>query len=355
YGVGGRRLRGYRRAFAERSLRMRDDWLIPTPVTLHGGDEAFSTAWAQGARPTAVLAVSDIIAMGTLRAARRLGVRVPEDLEVIGFDDVPLAVASQPALSTVHQPIPEKGRVAIRLLIRELDEGGPRERIVLPTELVLRESTRTFAMPARDEVAAAASPTPSPTIKPVLSKEGTLTIWVDGARTKMVTDLGKKFTDKYKVAVQVQELGFGDIRDQLKIAGPAKEGPDIIIGAHDWLGELVSNGLLLNLDLGAKASSVDPVAIKAFTYDAKLYGLPYLVEAVSLIYNKDFVPNPPKTWDELKTIAKQLQDDKKVEQGYVMQQGDPYHTEPLLTGFGGYIFGRDTAGNYNPKDLGLDS
>jgi alanine racemase len=151
YGVGGRRLRGYRRAFAERSLGLRTDWLIPTPVTLQGGDEAFSAAWAQGDRPTAVLAVSDIIAMGALRAARRLGLRVPEDLEVIGFDDIPLAAVSQPALSTVHQPIPEKGRVAIRLLIRELDEGGPRERIVLPTELVLRESTRTLAMPATDE------------------------------------------------------------------------------------------------------------------------------------------------------------------------------------------------------------
>jgi alanine racemase len=151
YGVGGRRLRGYRRAFAERSLRLPNDWLIPTPVTLQGGDEAFSAAWARGDRPTGVLAVSDIIAMGALRAARRLGVRIPDDLEVIGFDDIPIAAASQPALSTVHQPIPEKGRVAIRLLIRELDEGGPRERIVLPTELVLRQSTRTFAMPAKGE------------------------------------------------------------------------------------------------------------------------------------------------------------------------------------------------------------
>lgn len=211
------------------------------------------------------------------------------------------------------------------------------------------------APPTATATAAAASPTASPTIKPVLSKEGTLTIWVDGGRVKMVTDLGKKFTDKYKVAVQVQELGFGDIRDQLKIAGPAKEGPDIIIGAHDWLGELVSNGLLLDLNLGDKAKNVDPVAIKGFTYGGKLYGLPYLVEAISLIYNKDLVPTPPATWDELKAVAKQLQDDKKVEQGYVMQQGDPYHTYPLLTGFGGYIFGRDDAGNYNPKDLGLDS
>jgi len=200
-----------------------------------------------------------------------------------------------------------------------------------------------------------ATPQATPTVKPLASKEGTLTIWVDGGRVKMIENLGKKFTEKYNVPVAVQELGFGDIRDQLKIAGPAGEGPDIIIGAHDWLGELVTNGLLTPLDLGDKAKNIDPVAIKAFTYEGKLYGLPYNTEAIALYYNKDLVPEPPKTWDELKAIAKKLQDEKRVEQGYVMQQGDPYHTYPLLTGFGGYIFGRDAQGNYNPKDLGLDS
>lgn len=214
--------------------------------------------------------------------------------------------------------------------------------------------TPTAAQTPAPSATVAASPTPTPKPTGIKSKEGTLTIWVDGGRVKMVTDLGKKFTDKYKVPVVVQELGFGDIRDQLKIAGPAKEGPDIIIGAHDWLGELVSNGLVETIDLGDKAKNVDPVALKGFTYDGKLYGLPYSVEAISLIYNKDLVPTPPKTWDELKTIAKQLQDDKKVEQGYVLQQGDPYHTEPILTGFGGYIFGYKS-GQYDPKDLGLDS
>lgn len=203
--------------------------------------------------------------------------------------------------------------------------------------------------------AAAASPTAAPKPKPPVSKEGTLTIWVDAARVAMVESIGKQFTAKYNVPVAVQELGFGDIRDNLKIAGPAKEGPDIIVGAHDWLGELVANGLLSPLELGAKASSIDPVATRAFTYDGKLYGLPYLVEAIALIYNKNLVPTPPKTWAELKTIAKRLQDEKKVEQGYVLQQGDPYHTYPLITGFGGYVFGRDAAGNYNAKDLGLDS
>lgn len=200
-----------------------------------------------------------------------------------------------------------------------------------------------------------ATPAPAPTEKPLASKEGTLTIWIDQARVPMIENLGEKFEEKYGVAVAVQELGFGDVRDQLKIAGPAGEGPDIIIGAHDWLGELVSNGLLEPLDLGDKATQVDPVAIKAFSYGGKLYGLGYNVEAIALIYNKDLVPQPPKTWDELKAIAKKLQDDKQVDQGYVLQQGDPYHTYPIFTGFGGYVFGRDAQGSYDPKDLGLDN
>jgi maltose/maltodextrin transport system substrate-binding protein/arabinogalactan oligomer/maltooligosaccharide transport system substrate-binding protein len=170
-----------------------------------------------------------------------------------------------------------------------------------------------------------------------------------------MTDLGKEFTDKYSVPVVVQELGFGDVRDQLKIAGPAGEGPDIIIGAHDWLGELVTNGLLEPMDLGDKAKSFDPVALRAFSYDGKLYGVPYAVEAIALMYNKDLVPTPPATWDELKAIAKKLQDEGKVEQGYVLQQADPYHTEPIFTGFGGYVFGKNPDGSYNPQDVGLDN
>ncbi|PZR96610.1 MAG: maltose/maltodextrin ABC transporter substrate-binding protein MalE [Candidatus Chloroheliales bacterium] len=222
------------------------------------------------------------------------------------------------------------------------------------TAAAVMTSTVATAAPTATTAAAAAGPTPTKP-KPVASKEGTLTIWVDAGRVPAITELGKQFTAKYNVPVVVQELGFGDIRDDLKLSGPAGEGPDLIIGAHDWLGELVSNGLLEPLDLGAKAASFNPVAVKAFTYNGKLYGMPYSVEAVALMYNKDLVPTPPKTWDELKQIAKQLQDAGKVEQGYVLQQGDPYHTEALNTGFGGYIFGRNADGSYNPQDVGLDS
>jgi len=120
-------------------------------VSLNGGDEALEKVLSRGRRPSALLAVSDIMALGAMRAARRNGLRVPEELAVIGFDDIPLATASHPTLSTVHQPIREKGRVATRLLLRELDDSGPREQIVLPTELVLRETTSTGKAPLRRE------------------------------------------------------------------------------------------------------------------------------------------------------------------------------------------------------------
>jgi len=207
--------------------------------------------------------------------------------------------------------------------------------------------------PKHSALAQTEAPTATP--KPLGSQEGTITIWADRVRTPILEKIGKDFTAKYNVPLRVQELDFGSIRDQLKIAGPAGEGPDIVIGAHDWLGELVSNGLLSEMDLGDKAKTFDPVALKAFTYNGKLYGLPYVVEAVALYYNKDLVPTPPKTWAELKTIAKKLQDDKKAEQGYVLQEADAYHSFPILSGFGGYIFGHDANGALNPKDIGIDS
>lgn len=186
------------------------------------------------------------------------------------------------------------------------------------------------------------------------SRPGSLTIWLDSARSKALSPLVKKFSQQNNIEVRLQELAFNDIRDQLKIAGPAGEGPDIIVGANDWVGELINSGLIEPFDLGDKEKSFDPVALRGFTYDKRIYGVPYSTEAVALMYNKDLVPEPPKTWDELKQIARKLQDEGKVAQGYTLQQGDPYHTYPIYTGFGGYVFGMSQDGTYNAKDLGLD-
>src|SRR5258708_5276287 len=225
--------------------------------------------------------------------------------------------------------------------------------IVFMALLAVQAGTQQIASAQSATAAATQPPTPTPTLLP--STEGALTIWADELRVKVLDKLGKDFTAKYNVPVRVQQVNFGDIRNNEKIAGPAGTGPDILVGPHDWLGDLVSNGLVSPIDLGDKAKSFDPVAIKAFTYAGKLYGVPYGIEAVALYYNKDLVPTPPATWDDLKAIAKKLQDDKKVDQAYIFQQGDAYHGEPILTGFGGYVFGRDKDGNYDPTNVGIDS
>lgn len=187
------------------------------------------------------------------------------------------------------------------------------------------------------------------------SEEGKLLIWADELRTPVIKEVAKDFTNTYKIPVEVRELGFGDIRDQLGVAAPAGKGPDIIIGAHDWLGQLVVNGLLEPIDLGAKAKDFVPVSLNAFTWGKNLYGVPYAIESVGLFYNKKLVPNPPKTWDELVAAAKRITNmDKKI-YGFVLPQPDPYHTFPLMSATGGYVFGTKADGTLNPLDVGLNN
>lgn len=94
-------------------------------------------------RPTAVLCFSDAFALATMRVATALGLRVPDDLSVVGYDDSPLASVSSPPLTTVHQEVSTKGQEAVRLLVRRMrqQDGGDNERVLLPTRLVVREST----------------------------------------------------------------------------------------------------------------------------------------------------------------------------------------------------------------------
>lgn len=218
-----------------------------------------------------------------------------------------------------------------------------------PTDEPTAEPEPTEEAPTADP---GASPTASP---PPAGAEGTLTIWAAGETANALRQIGEDFTAEFNVPVTVYEFDFGGIRDQLVLRGPAGEGPDIIVGAHDWLGQLVGAGVVEPLDLGTKADQLAAVGLAAFSYEGTLYGLPYGSEAIALYYNADLVPEPPTTWDELKETADTLQADGTVEQGYCLQKGDPYHSYPILSGMGGYIFGRDDVGAYNPEDVGLDS
>ena len=190
------------------------------------------------------------------------------------------------------------------------------------------------------------------------STQGKLLIWVDEVRKPVVDKIAEKFTELYGVEVVVQEVPFGKIRDKLGVAGPAGEGPDIIIGAHDWIGQLVANGLIEPLPFmnDIKGKFVQ-TAVNAFTYGGKIYGVPYATEAIGLIYNKKLVKNPPKTWKELLEIARKYYNPSKKEYGFLthVTQPDPYHSFPFFSAFGGYIFGKNPDGTLNPCDIGLNT
>jgi len=92
-------------------------------------------------RPTAVFAANDMSALGVLAVARELGLRVPEDLSVIGFDDIPEAARSTPPLTTLAQPLHDLGAQALRMLIELLDGKEVPSHVQLPAELIVRAST----------------------------------------------------------------------------------------------------------------------------------------------------------------------------------------------------------------------
>jgi alanine racemase len=142
YGVGQRRLEGYKHSFNDYDILWDDDILVPTATSADAGAAAFKRLWKNpGSRPTAVLAVADVIAIGVLQAAAALGVSAPDDLAVIGYDDIPQAQWTQPPLTTVHQPMVEKGEIAVqRLLSLIAGEPQPDLNVFLPTQLVIRQS-----------------------------------------------------------------------------------------------------------------------------------------------------------------------------------------------------------------------
>ena len=141
--VASRRLAGYRQALDLGGVKLRDDRIVVGPGNFAGGVAAFRRVWEDGLRPTAILAMSDVMAIGVIWAAREVGLRVPEDLSVVGFDDLDAAPHSNPPLTTVHQPIRQKGEESARLLLRMIaspDAARP-EHKTLETRLIIRGST----------------------------------------------------------------------------------------------------------------------------------------------------------------------------------------------------------------------
>jgi len=137
--VGIDRKQGYLKAITDRGREVDEALITEGDFTEAGG--YYSMQRLLLAKPDAVFAASDIMALGAIRAAREAGLRVPDDLAVVGFDDLPIATVSDIQLTTVRQPVVQFGAKAVEVLIDLIENGiDPPRHIILDTELVIRDS-----------------------------------------------------------------------------------------------------------------------------------------------------------------------------------------------------------------------
>lgn len=134
------RLQGIRDGMAEAGLDPGSLRVIETSYEIENGATAFAQLMAEQRRPTAVMCGNDVLAVGALRRARDMRLRVPDDVSITGFDDIELASIVSPLLTTVHVPHREMGATAARMLVDMVEGRGAGVSVELQSSLRLRES-----------------------------------------------------------------------------------------------------------------------------------------------------------------------------------------------------------------------
>jgi LacI family transcriptional regulator len=138
------RVRGYQAAMEQAGLAATPDLFVSSGHGFQDGRKAMAQLLGGVTKPTAVLAYPDTMAIGAIRASLDAGLRVPEEMSVVGFDDIPTSAFIHPPLTTVSMPKWEMGQRAAEVLLTRIqggDAGRPPQRLVLPTTLIVREST----------------------------------------------------------------------------------------------------------------------------------------------------------------------------------------------------------------------
>lgn len=185
------------------------------------------------------------------------------------------------------------------------------------------------------------------------AEPGKLLIWINGDKSyKGLQKVGEAFTKATGVQVTIERPE--DAANKFQQAAAAGKGPDIWIWPHDRMGEWATAGLLSPVNPSAKVKGeIDPLGWKAWTAGGKVWGYPIAIEAVGLVYNKDLVPTPPKSFDDVIALDKKLSGQGK--KAILWDYTNTYFTWPLLAANGGYAFKPKADGTYDANDVGVNN
>jgi arabinogalactan oligomer/maltooligosaccharide transport system substrate-binding protein len=177
----------------------------------------------------------------------------------------------------------------------------------------------------------------------------TVVIWhaYRGEEKEAIEAVAQKFNQTHKdIKISLLAVPFDALADKVSASVPREKGPDLFIYAQDRLGGWIAAGIAEPIEYylteDVKARFV-PGSLDAFTYQGSIYGLPLSLKCVSLVYNKALVSEPPKTTDELISLAKSLTDPEKKQYGLVYENQNYYYHAVWMQGFGARVF--DAEGN----------
>lgn len=188
------------------------------------------------------------------------------------------------------------------------------------------------------------------------NKEYDLLVWEDQEKLIGIEEAVKQFETDHDVTIKVVEKAYAGQIEDLRLDGPAGTGPDVITMPGDQIGTAVTEGLLAKIDVSDEVKGIyTESAMQSQTVDGEVYGLPKAVETQILYYNKDIIAEAdlPETTDEWLEYSKSVT--TKDNFGLLALWDQIYYGQGVLGGYGGYVFGQDSNGNYLPEDIGLDN
>ncbi|MFD2830423.1 sugar ABC transporter substrate-binding protein [Corticicoccus populi] len=186
-----------------------------------------------------------------------------------------------------------------------------------------------------------------------------LVIWMNDQDEQMeaINEIVEKYEEEEGISVRVEGHAMVEQLQQLSLAGPEGNGPDLFYQPHDQIGNIVAQGLAEPLDVSDDVldryvdAAVDAVT---YTYDdqTEIYGIPAVIETYGIFYNESIVGEAPETMEDVLGFLEDHTDTANDEYGFLMRPNDFYFAYPFIANYGGYIFGGEP-GNYDVTDVGL--
>ncbi len=185
-------------------------------------------------------------------------------------------------------------------------------------------------------------------------------VWtgMGGEELKALKQIANKFNEKNGVYVSIVNVPFNELKIKYQIAAPAGQGPDLLTGPQDWIGALATADLIDPLKptefTQEQQQMYNPVGIDNMKYNGKIYGIPFFLETIAIIYNTDLVTSPPQTMEELLQEASLYNDPDHGRYGFFFEITNLYFAWPFLSAYGVKIFG-EKDGKLDVNQILLDS